>query len=108
VQVLDTAGIRETSDQVEIIGVERSHRAAKQADLILLTIDASTGWTKADAAIYQQVQHRPLILVINKIDLAPNSNPSYPNTIKHIIKAAAALNQGIDNLEKAILETHTS
>jgi len=105
VQVLDTAGIRETSDQVEIIGVERSHRAAKQADLILLTIDASTGWTKADAAIYQQVQHRPLILVINKIDLAPNSNPSYPNTIKHIIKAAAALNQGIDNLEKAILET---
>lgn len=105
VQVLDTAGIRETSDQVEIIGVERSHRAAKLADLILLTIDASTGWTKADSAIYQQVQHRPLILVINKIDLAPNSNPSYPNTIKHIVKAAAALNQGIDNLEKAILET---
>lgn len=108
VQVLDTAGIRETADQVEIIGVERSHRAAKQADLILLTIDASTGWTEADSAIYQQVQHRPLILVINKIDLAPNSNPSYPSNIKHIVKAAAALNQGIDNLEKAILETiHT-
>lgn len=105
VQVLDTAGIRETADQVEIIGVERSHRAAKLADLILLTIDASTGWTKADAAIYQQVQHRPLILVINKIDLAPNSNQSYPNTIKHIVKAAAAHNQGIDNLEKAILKT---
>ncbi len=105
IQVLDTAGIRETADQVEIIGVERSHRAAKLADLILLTIDASSGWTKADAAIYQQVQHRPLILVINKIDLAPNSNQSYPNTIKHIVKAAAALNQGIDNLEKAILKT---
>lgn len=105
VQVLDTAGIRETSDQVEIIGVERSHRAAQQADLILLTIDASTGWTKADDAIYQQVQHRPLILVINKIDLAPNSNPNLPEQIKHIIKAAAALNQGIDNLEKAILQT---
>jgi tRNA modification GTPase len=104
-QVLDTAGIRETSDQVEIIGVERSHRAAQEADLILLTIDASTGWTKDDAAIYQQVQHRPLILVINKIDLAPNSNPNYPNTINQIVKAAAALNQGIDNLEQAILET---
>jgi tRNA modification GTPase len=105
VQVLDTAGIRETSDQVEIIGVERSHRAAKQADLILLTIDASTGWTEADSAIYQQVQHRPIILVINKIDLAANSNPSYPSKIKHIVKAAAAFNQGIDSLETAILET---
>ena len=104
VQVLDTAGIRETSDQVEIIGVERSHRAAQTADLILLTIDASTGWTAADAAIYEQVQHRPLILVVNKIDLAPTSNISCPNDIHHIVKTAAARNLGIDALEKAILE----
>ncbi|HEY9890499.1 MAG TPA: tRNA uridine-5-carboxymethylaminomethyl(34) synthesis GTPase MnmE [Candidatus Sericytochromatia bacterium] len=104
VQVLDTAGIRETSDQVEIIGVERSHRAAQTADLILLTIDASTGWTAADAAIYEQVQHRPLILVANKIDLAPTSNISCPNDIHHIVKTAAARNLGIDALEKAILE----
>ena len=104
VQVLDTAGIRETSDQVEIIGVERSHRAAQTADLILLTIDASTGWTAADGAIYEQVQHRPLILVANKIDLAPTSNISCPNDIHHIIKTAAARNIGIDALEKAILE----
>ncbi len=104
VQVLDTAGIRETSDQVEIIGVERSHRAAQSADLILLTIDASTGWTAADGAIYEQVQHRPLILVANKIDLAPTSNISCPNDIHHIIKTAAARNLGIDALEKAILE----
>jgi tRNA modification GTPase len=104
VQVLDTAGIRETSDQVEIIGVERSHRAAQTADLILLTIDASTGWTAADGAIYEQVQHRPLILVANKIDLAPTSNISCPNDIHHIVKTAAARNLGIDALEKAILE----
>lgn len=104
VQVLDTAGIRETSDQVEIIGVERSHRAAQSADLILLTIDASTGWTAADGAIYEQVQHRPLILVANKIDLAPTSNISCPNGIHHIVKTAAARNLGIDALEKAILE----
>ena len=104
VQVLDTAGIRETSDQVEIIGVERSHRAAQTADLILLTIDASTGWTAADATIYEQVQHRPLILVANKIDLAPTSNISCPNDIHHIVKTAAARNLGIDALEKAILE----
>jgi tRNA modification GTPase len=108
VQVLDTAGIRETADQVEKIGVERSRRAAQAADLVLLTIDASTGWTAQDQEIYEQVQHRPLILVINKTDLAPATEVSYPDCINSIVKAAAALNQGIDALEKAILEAvHT-
>jgi len=108
VQVLDTAGIRETADQVEQIGVERSRRTAQGADLVLLTIDASTGWTIADQAIYQQVQHRPLILVINKTDLAPAENVTFPHTIQRVVTAAAAHNQGIDHLEKAILEAvHT-
>ncbi len=69
VQVLDTAGIRETEDLVEQIGVMRSHRAAQGADLVLLVIDATAGWTAADAEIYQQVKDRSLILVVNKIDL---------------------------------------
>ncbi|BAZ24844.1 tRNA modification GTPase TrmE [Kalymmatonema gypsitolerans NIES-4073] len=104
VQVLDTAGIRETQDQVEKIGVERSRRAASAADLVLLTIDAQTGWTAADQEIYEQVQHRPLILVINKIDLASPEGLQYPKSINHVVKTAAAQNQGIDALEAAILE----
>jgi tRNA modification GTPase len=104
VQVLDTAGIRETQDQVEKIGVERSRRAASAADLVLLTIDAQTGWTAADQEIYEQVQHRPLILVINKIDLASPEGVQYPKSINHIVKTAAAQNQGIEALEAAILE----
>ncbi|KAB8317863.1 tRNA uridine-5-carboxymethylaminomethyl(34) synthesis GTPase MnmE [Tolypothrix campylonemoides VB511288] len=104
VQVLDTAGIRETQDQVEKIGVERSRRTASAADLVLLTIDAQTGWTAADQEIYEQVQHRPLILVINKIDLASPEGVQYPTSINHIVKTAAAQNQGIEALEAAILE----
>ncbi|BAZ28265.1 tRNA modification GTPase TrmE [Cylindrospermum sp. NIES-4074] len=115
VQVLDTAGIRETVDQVEKIGVERSRRAANAADLVLLTIDASAGWTEADQEIYAQVQHRPVILVINKIDLVEKLNnletlditslhSGYPQTINQIVTTAAAENQGIDGLETAILE----
>jgi tRNA modification GTPase len=69
VQVLDTAGIRETEDQVEKLGVERSRCAAQSADLVLFTIDASAGWTETDQEIYDQVCDRPLILVMNKIDL---------------------------------------
>ncbi|MEH1938710.1 MAG: tRNA uridine-5-carboxymethylaminomethyl(34) synthesis GTPase MnmE [Nostoc sp.] len=108
VQVLDTAGIRETTDQVEKIGVERSRRAANAADLVLLTIDASSGWTEGDREIYEQVQHRPLILVINKIDLVEESErkiilSQIPNPKSKIVTAAAK-NQGIDALETAILE----
>lgn len=105
VQVLDTAGIHEAIDRVEQIGVERSRMAAQSADLVLLTIDAQTGWTDADRLIYQQVNHRPLILVLNKIDLVDSSLPplpDLPDTVP-IVKTAAAQNQGIDALEHAIL-----
>ncbi len=105
VQVLDTAGIRHTEDQVEKIGVERSRRAASAADLVLFTIDATTGWTAADREIYVQVQHRPLILVINKIDIASPEQVQYPQEINQVVKTAAAQNQGIEALEAAILAT---
>ncbi len=105
VQVLDTAGIRHTADTVEKIGVERSRQAARAADLVLLIIDAQAGWTSEDEEIYQQVQNRPLILAINKTDLAsPESVKSLPQ-INKIVNTAAALNQGIDSLEQAILES---
>lgn len=106
VQVLDTAGIRETDDRVEKIGVERSRSAARSADLILLAIDAQVGWTDADQEIYQQVQHRPIILLANKIDLVETSIVplNCPAEITRIVKTAAPLNQGIEDLEHAILE----
>ena len=104
IQVLDTAGIRETLDTVEKIGVQRSRQAAEQADLILLTIDALSGWTTEDNEIYQQVKHRPLILIINKTDLATPEKANYPSEIQHIVQTIAAQNQGIDDLEKVILE----
>ncbi|OKH40943.1 tRNA uridine-5-carboxymethylaminomethyl(34) synthesis GTPase MnmE [[Phormidium ambiguum] IAM M-71] len=112
VQVLDTAGIRETSDIVEKIGVERSRRAADAADLILLTIDAQIGWTAAEQEIYQQVKSRPVILVINKIDLITETQKQKLLTeippCQFQVYTAAALNQGIENLETAILEViHT-
>jgi tRNA modification GTPase len=102
VQVLDTAGIRESSDRVEQLGVERSRVVAQNADLVLLTIDAEAGWTDADQVIYEQVQQRPLILVLNKVDLVEDSLPALPD-IAPIVKTAAAQNQGIEALEQAIL-----
>ncbi len=100
VQVLDTAGIREAMDQVEQIGVERSRAAAQAADLVLLTLDAEAGWTAADEQIYQQVKHRPLIVVLNKIDRV-SEPPHLP--VSPVVETAAAKNQGIEALEQAIL-----
>ncbi|MGK7932189.1 MAG: tRNA uridine-5-carboxymethylaminomethyl(34) synthesis GTPase MnmE [Microcystaceae cyanobacterium] len=104
VKVLDTAGIRETADQVEKMGVMRSHQVAKNADLVLLTIDASQGWTKEDEEIYQQVKNYPVILVVNKIDLASINTDSFPDGIIKYITLSALKNQGIDKLETAILD----
>ena len=108
IQVLDTAGIRETEDVVEKIGVERSRQAAQSADLVLMVIDASVGWIEKDAEIYGTVCDRPVILVVNKIDLA-NDPPQPPlkrgENLIPTVKTAASQNQGIEDLELAILQS---
>jgi tRNA modification GTPase len=102
VQLLDTAGIRATEDPVERLGVERSQRLAQAADVLVLVIDAQAGWTAADAAIYESVRHRPLILVINKTDLAPPERIPLPPEIAHRVPAVAAQGKGIPELERAL------
>ncbi len=105
VQVLDTAGIRDTEDQVEKIGVERSHGAAQQADLVLLTIDAPSGWTTEDQRLYETLETRSVILVINKTDLANAEQVQYPTAIQSVVMTVAAQQVGIEGLEDAIVQT---
>ena len=112
IQVLDTAGIRETEDVVEKIGVERSRQAAQSADLVLMVIEAGVGWIEKDTEIYETICDRPMILVINKIDLAPTEKgspeiPFTPPSLRGIplVKTAASQNQGIEDLEAKILES---
>ncbi|WP_159790793.1 tRNA uridine-5-carboxymethylaminomethyl(34) synthesis GTPase MnmE [Sodalinema gerasimenkoae] len=102
VQVLDTAGIRQTSDRIEQMGVERSRQALEAADLVLLVLDAVSGWTAEDEAIYQRVCDRPLIAILNKCDLV-EVPPQLPY-IQQPVLTAAAQQQGIEALEAAILE----
>lgn len=106
VRVLDTAGIRDAQDDVEKIGIERSRSAAQAADLVLLTIDGYVGWTPADQQLYELIHNRPVILVVNKIDLVdvlPLS--TLPNLDVPTVQTAAAQHRGIDALEKAILQS---
>lgn len=104
IQVVDTAGIREAQDPVEKLGIERSQKAAQAADLVLLTLSAPNGWTPADERLYTQIKTRPVILVVNKIDLVdPKMIPeSFPDSLPTVLTAASK-GQGIDALEEAIL-----
>ncbi|WP_027255519.1 tRNA uridine-5-carboxymethylaminomethyl(34) synthesis GTPase MnmE [Planktothrix agardhii] len=114
IQVLDTAGIRHSEDQVEKIGIERSHQAAQSADLVLFTLDAVVGLTEADLEIYQQVKHRHFIVIINKIDRVKSEQlEELKQTIIdslmieniEIVSMSAGFNQGIPDLEIAILNS---
>ncbi|WP_017301196.1 tRNA uridine-5-carboxymethylaminomethyl(34) synthesis GTPase MnmE [Nodosilinea nodulosa] len=105
IQVLDTAGIREASDRVEQMGIARSRQVAQGADLVLLTVDATAGWTDDDEALYESVRDRPLILVVNKVDLVTADGLAalaLPHDLA-IVHTAAAQQQGIEALEQAIL-----
>jgi tRNA modification GTPase len=120
IQVLDTAGIRETEDLVEQIGVARSRQAARSADLVLMVIDAAAGWGEQEQEILDSLGDRPIIFVINKIDLISNPQQianlvaqlpkSTAESISRItqniliVKTAAATNQGITDLEQQILD----
>lgn len=67
--LFDTAGIRETEDPIERIGVERAYRQGKDADLVLYVADAATGIDGQDREIYRSIQGKKTIVLLNKTDL---------------------------------------
>ncbi len=80
ITLLDTAGIRPTTDPIEELGIERSRQALASADLVLLLFDLSVGWSDADAALRASVpEGTPLLVVGNKADLpGVSSEPLRP------------------------------
>lgn len=69
VQLMDTAGIRESEDRIESLGVERSRQALNDADLVLVVLDRSRSLTAEDEALLSVAQTRPHIVIANKTDL---------------------------------------
>ncbi|MGE5612780.1 MAG: tRNA uridine-5-carboxymethylaminomethyl(34) synthesis GTPase MnmE [Bacillota bacterium] len=70
VRLLDTAGIRKTRDPVESIGVERARKAASEADLAIVVLDASTGILPEDCEILTFLKEKKKVIIINKTDIA--------------------------------------
>lgn len=99
-ELIDTAGIRETNNIVEKMGVERSIKALSEADLVLLVLDASSALTKKDLELLKLSEHLTRIILLNKTDLPEkietNKLPS------NFIRISALKTENLDILEKHI------
>lgn len=99
-KLVDTAGIRETEDIVEQIGVERSKKALKEADLVLLVLNASESLTDQDRQLLEISKDSNRIILLNKVDL-PEKIEINQLPEDHI-KISVLKNQNIDQIEDRI------
>lgn len=104
--MIDTAGIRNTEDVVEKIGVEKAKKISKDADLILYVVDASIPLDDSDRDIIELIQNKNVIILLNKSDLhevvkeemLQKLIPEKEETFCRIIKTSTKEEQGIDTL----------
>ena len=106
-RIIDTAGIRETEDVVEKIGVERTHKAINDADLIIMMIDAKRGMDEEDNKILTMLGDKKLIILINKTDIVDEDQICKIESLlagKKYIKTSMKEGTGINELESTITE----
>lgn len=101
--IIDTAGVRETEDIVEKIGVEKSLSLVNDADLIILVFNNNEKLTDEDKKLLEYTKEKKRIIVINKIDLENNLDISNLKN-ERIVKVSALKDSGIENLKNEINE----
>ncbi|WP_101841855.1 tRNA uridine-5-carboxymethylaminomethyl(34) synthesis GTPase MnmE [Halobacillus sp. Marseille-P3879] len=107
-RLIDTAGIRETEDIVERIGVERSRQVLQEADLILLVLNYGDELTEEDKKLFEAVNDLNIIVIVNKMDLDPKLDLEEVKRLAGdhpVISTALIREEGIDQLENAIADT---
>jgi tRNA modification GTPase len=104
-KLLDTAGIRETEDVVERIGVERSRQALKQADLVLLLLNYAEPLTPLDRELLSLIKEHSSIIIVNKTDLPRQIDMDEVKRLAGdvpVISASVKEDRGMEDLEEAI------
>ena len=103
-KIIDTAGIRETKDIVEKIGVDRAREMAQKADLILYVVDSSVPLDENDEEIMEMLTGKKAIILYNKTDLQPEIQPEIleEKTGHPVIPISAKEEKGITELEEQI------
>jgi tRNA modification GTPase len=115
ISLIDTAGLRETSDVVESIGVERSRRTMADADLVLVLVDGSEELTNEDREILASVEQLQHLVVVNKIDISQGVNLlesklesefGFPRS--SFVSVSAKTGEGLDELQRSIVSPFRS
>ncbi|MFT0803178.1 tRNA uridine-5-carboxymethylaminomethyl(34) synthesis GTPase MnmE [Bacillus swezeyi] len=104
-RLVDTAGIRETEDIVERIGVERSRQVLKEADLILLVLNYSESLSEEDIKLFEATKGMDLIVIVNKTDLEQKLDLDRVQELageRPVVTTSLLKEEGIDELEEAI------
>ena len=104
-RLLDTAGIRETEDIVERIGVEKSRKVLREADLILLVLNYADELTEEDKNIFKATEGMDFIVIVNKTDLSQKIDLEKVKELagnRKIITTSLVEENGVDQLEEAI------
>ncbi len=107
-KIIDTAGIRETENEVEKLGIAKSREISKEADLVIAIFDISKPLKKEDFDILEMIKDKKNIIVLNKVDLNQDVLTDNDNEFKkysnNIIKISALKKTGIENLYNKITE----
>ena len=113
ISLIDTAGLRETADTVESIGVERSRRTIADVDVVIVMLDASERLTAEDLEILKSVEDLNFLVAVNKIDLISveeahtyieHLRSRHPASVDRIKPLSAKTGEGINELQRLIVQ----
>lgn len=102
VRITDTAGIRDTEDTVERIGVEKSKEKIEEADLVILILDISRDIDEEDKQIIETIKDKKYIVLLNKVDLGNKISENIVNDLNNKIEISVKTGEGIDKLKEEI------
>ncbi len=105
VTLCDTAGLHDSSDSVESLGIRKTYDNLTDADLVIFLVDATCPFTDEDRLIFNKIKNKKIVLVINKSDLASGGKDYHlPDDFKvdEIVTTSAVLGVGIDRLRELI------
>ena len=105
-KIIDTAGIRESEDKIERIGIEKSKKAAQNSDIILAIFDVSKPLNKEDFEIINFIKNKKTIIILNKIDLNENAETitELSNLGKDILKISVLEKKGIEQIYEKLIQ----
>ncbi|HFC97130.1 MAG TPA: tRNA uridine-5-carboxymethylaminomethyl(34) synthesis GTPase MnmE [Thermosulfurimonas dismutans] len=107
VRLIDTAGLRETGDEVEAIGVRKAREKLEAADVVVFLVDGSQAPREEDLRLYQEVRKRPHVVAVNKIDIAsPDTLSAWREALPaNPVYISALKGTGLSELSRRIFET---